>query len=126
MVVAVSKPRSGSYGVQLNCSGAANITADDTAYADGGIVREGPTGDQGDGPYSAGRGGVANIHGTSTPRSKTPHDEEIVPETATRITKEESHHVGRGGAGNESHVHKTEDLDKKSIGDKVKELFHKK
>ena len=34
--------------------GAGNITPDETPYADGGIVREGPLGDQGDGSYSAG------------------------------------------------------------------------
>jgi hypothetical protein len=29
----------------------------------------------------------------------------MVPETAMRVEKKESHHVGRGGAGNEAHVH---------------------
>ncbi|KFY46733.1 hypothetical protein V495_02280, partial [Pseudogymnoascus sp. VKM F-4514 (FW-929)] len=41
--------------------GAGNIGADDTPYADGEIVREGPAGDHGDGAYSSGRGGAANI-----------------------------------------------------------------
>lgn len=34
--------------------GAANIGKDSTPYTDGEIVREGPVGDQGDGPYSSG------------------------------------------------------------------------
>lgn len=36
--------------------GAGNIAADETPYTDGEIVREGPLGDQGDGPYSTGVG----------------------------------------------------------------------
>lgn len=34
-----------------------------------------------------------------------PHDSDMVPETAMRAEREQSHHVGRGGAGNEMHVH---------------------
>lgn len=48
-----------------------------------------------------------------------PHDAEIIPETATRIAREESHHVGRGGAGNEQHVHEK----KPSVFDKIKKIF---
>lgn len=92
---------------------------DDTPYTDGEIVREGPTGDQGDGPYSSGRGGAGNIDHDGKATGTAPHDQEIVPEVATRVTKEESHHVGRGGAGNEAHV--TEK--KRSFIDKLKSVF---
>lgn len=34
--------------------GAGNIERDSNVYTDGAIVREGPTGDQGDGAYSSG------------------------------------------------------------------------
>ncbi|KIX99021.1 uncharacterized protein Z520_05482 [Fonsecaea multimorphosa CBS 102226] len=100
--------------------GAANIGPDDHTYVDGGIVREGPVGNQGDGPYSAGRGGAGNIEHEVKPTSDVPHDAEVVPETATRVAKVESHHVGRGGAGNEQHIH-----EKKQSGwmDKVKGFF---
>lgn len=37
--------------------GAGNITADDTKYVDGEVVRSGIEGSHGDGAYSAGRGG---------------------------------------------------------------------
>ena len=47
----------------------------------------------------------------------------MVPETATRVEKLESHHVGRGGAGNESHVHTKKDG---GLGDKIKGLLGKK
>ena len=71
---------------------------------DASIVRKGPVGDQGDGPFSTGRGGQANIGATKSPKL-TPADAEDVPEEARRLSKEHSHHVGRGGAGNEAHVH---------------------
>jgi hypothetical protein len=100
-------------------SGAANIGPDANTYVDGEITREGPTGNQGDGPYSAGRGGVGNIDPSGNP-STAPHDADIVPETATRIAKEESHHVGRGGAGNEAHVHEEK---KGGIMNKIKSFF---
>merc|ERR1712093_220906 len=87
--------------------GAANIGPDPNTYTDGEIVREGPVGNQGDGPYSAGRGGAGNI----------------VPEPALRVAKEESHHVGRGGAGNEAHVH--EDKKHEGLADKIKHIFSK-
>lgn len=105
--------------------GAANIgpDPDTTTYTDGEIVREGPVGSQGDGPYSAGRGGAGNIDPDGHVPSKTPHDAEIVPETAVRLSKEESHHVGRGGAGNELHVH--DDKKHEGLGDKLKHIIHK-
>lgn len=107
---------------RLTCAGAANIRPDDTPYVDGEIVREGPVGDQGDGPYSAGRGGAGNIATDGEPTT-TPHDAEIIPETAVRVAKEESHHVGRGGAGNEAHAH---DKKHEGLADKLKHLFFKK
>lgn len=105
--------------------GAANIKPDDTPYADGEIIREGPVGNQGDGPYSSGRGGVGNIdqeHGMSSQVG----DEDIVPDIATRQTKHEPQHFGRGGAGNlvkpdhdDSHKGSHE-----SFKDKVKDALH--
>ena len=78
-------------------------------YTDGGIVREGKEGDQGDGKYSAGRGGAANIGGAPLPTGpdgkQLPHDSDMVPETAMRLAREQSMHVGRGGGGNVKHVH---------------------
>ncbi|RVX75641.1 hypothetical protein B0A52_00994 [Exophiala mesophila] len=99
--------------------GAGNLGPDDTPYTDGEIVREGPTGDQGDGPYSAGRGGAGNIEHSSKAVGSTPHDHEVVPEVATRPSNEEPHHVGRGGAGNEARP--TEK--KHSFIDKLKSIF---
>lgn len=114
--------------------GAANISADDTVYADGEITREGPYGDQGDGAYSAGRGGAGNIDKGAIGGQQV-GDEDIVPETATRVAKDENYHYGRGGAGNTIHKkekHETVEqhgFEKKvphdSLKDKVKELFHK-
>ena len=117
--------------------GAAYIRPDDTPYADGEITREGPVGDQGDGPYSAGRGGAGNIgsEGGHTSGQQI-GDEDIVPETATRPAKDhENYHYGRGGAGNEIHHTKKQEtvsqygfekkVPQESFKDKVKELFHK-
>jgi len=118
--------------------GAANIRPDDTPYTDGEIVREGPVGDQGDGPYSAGRGGLGNIARAATP---DPHvgDGDVVPEVATRQQKPDNYHFGRGGAGNEIHD-KLEKPEKQKtveqhgfekkvphepLKDKIKEVFHK-
>lgn len=93
-------------------------------------MREGPVGDQGDGPYSAGRGGAGNIDGINEPRTSLPNDEEIVPETAILPSKVESHHVGRGGAGNELHAHNSKSdqhgFNKKEgggLGEKIKSMF---
>jgi hypothetical protein len=108
--------------VRLTVSpGAANIRPDDTPYTDGGIVREGREGDQGDGPYSAGRGGTGNIGGQPIEGAHAPHDSDMVPETAMRVQKEESHHIGRGGAGNEAHVHQKKEA---GILDKIKSALH--
>ncbi|KIV85408.1 hypothetical protein PV11_01105 [Exophiala sideris] len=107
--------------------GVANIgpESEAVAYTDGEIVREGSVGNQGDGPYSAGRGGVGNIDTDGEVSSKTPNDAEIIPQTAVRLDKQESHHVGRGGAGNEAHVHKNNDKEHEGLGDKLKNIFHK-
>ncbi|CAL5866182.1 uncharacterized protein PFLUO_LOCUS389 [Penicillium psychrofluorescens] len=70
-------------------------------YVDGEIVREGVYGDQGDGAYSAGRGGVGNIGSPSVrPTSRPPHDAEMIPELAMRNSTDEVYHTGRGGQGN--------------------------
>ena len=106
----------------LTTTGAANIGPDDTVYADGEIVREGVEGDQGDGKYSSGRGGAANISGKAVQHLGQPHDETVVPETATRLSKDESHHYGRGGAGNVQHTH--EKKEGESFMDKAKHALH--
>ena len=117
---------SGRPNISHGRGGAANIGPDANTYADGEIVREGAVGDQGDGKYSSGRGGAANIVGQETLSSGASHDADVVLETATKIDKHESHHIGRGGAGNETHVHKDKSgqqgLDHKggSIIDKAK------
>ncbi|KAL8663937.1 MAG: hypothetical protein Q9202_003486 [Teloschistes flavicans] len=115
--------------------GAGNINPDSTPYTDGEIVREGPAGDQGDGPYSSGvrlanrfvlRGGAGNI---DSPRVKAtqaggqPGDADIVPETALRDpgAGHENYHIGRGGGGNvhKEHDEKT-DEHHEGLGDKLK------
>ncbi|KAI0890688.1 uncharacterized protein GGS22DRAFT_151593 [Annulohypoxylon maeteangense] len=80
--------------------GAGNIHEDNTKYVDGEIVREGTEGSHGDGAFSTGRGGAANIADTSVPAAARA-DREVVPEEATRpSTDDASFHVGRGGAAN--------------------------
>jgi len=100
--------------------GAANIVKDPTIYTDAGITREGPVGDQGDGPYSSGRGGGGNIGGASpairptdaTRRQGTDTpDNDFVPEQNVREAPD-NYHVGRGGEGNAHHADTTK-------GDKV-------
>ncbi|MCJ1242941.1 hypothetical protein MMC30_000137 [Trapelia coarctata] len=98
--------------------GAANIRPDDTPYADGGIIREGIVGDQGDGAYSTGRGGAANIGSPGLkPTKGAPHDSDVVPETAIRRESHQNYHVGRGGEGN---VHKEKEGEKEGTIDKLK------
>ncbi|KAI1376290.1 hypothetical protein F4677DRAFT_419499 [Hypoxylon crocopeplum] len=81
--------------------GAGNINPDSTQYVDGEIVRQGDEGSHGDGAFSTGRGGAANIADADKPPSLMRADQEIVPEEATRpSTDAESFHVGRGGAAN--------------------------
>ncbi|KAN0073943.1 hypothetical protein V8E54_007880, partial [Elaphomyces granulatus] len=65
-------------------------------YVDGEIVRQGPVGDQGDGAYSAGRGGAGNIgspHLLPTTLGKA-HDLEVVPDTAIRKSADGDYHTG--------------------------------
>lgn len=90
-------------------------------------MREGPVGDQGDGPYSAGRGGAGNIAKDAT-AAGTIGDAEVIPETAIREPKNENFHYGRGGAGNEIHHKQKEEgekVHKESLVDKIKDVFHK-
>jgi hypothetical protein len=133
----VSHGRGGKLSLSIYCHhlialpGAANIGPDTNTYVDGEITREGPIGNQGDGSYSAGRGGAGNIdHEAGFSKHGAPHDSDAVPETATRIAKEESHHVGRGGAGNEQHVHHSTKKDgegkKEGFVEKIKGMFSSK
>ncbi|KAI5867085.1 hypothetical protein GGS23DRAFT_593816 [Durotheca rogersii] len=80
--------------------GAGNINPDDTKYVDGEIVRLGQVGSHGDGAFSTGRGGAANIADVSTPASPTRADREVIPAEATRVSQDGDYHVGRGGAAN--------------------------
>ncbi|KAI0175983.1 hypothetical protein GGR52DRAFT_538935 [Hypoxylon sp. FL1284] len=81
--------------------GAGNINPDDTKYVDGEIVRQGEEGSHGDGAFSTGRGGAANIADADKPATAARADAELVPEEAVRTsTDQESFHVGRGGAAN--------------------------
>jgi Protein of unknown function (DUF3602) len=54
-------------------------------------------------------------------------DDEIVPEQAIRKSMDESHHVGRGGAGNAVHEDPTFVKQHEGLADKLKnKLFKKK
>ncbi|KAI0483129.1 hypothetical protein GGR56DRAFT_623052 [Xylariaceae sp. FL0804] len=83
--------------------GAGNINPDDTKYVDGEIVRQGEAGPHGDGAFSTGRGGAANI-GDAEHRPTSRLDADVVPEQATRSSLEGDFHTGRGGAANVVHV----------------------
>lgn len=89
-------------------------------------MREGPAGDHGDGAYSSGRGGVANIGSPGLPPAKR-NDKEVIPPQALRDDEDTNHHVGRGGQGN---VHVAKDGAKAhptGLADKLKaKLFGKK
>ena len=80
--------------------GAGNIAQDpNTTYTDGGIIREGAQGDQGDGAYSSGRGGAGNINSPHVkPTKGQPGDSDVIPETAIRKPGEgpgyENYHTG--------------------------------
>ncbi|EFR04902.1 hypothetical protein MGYG_07904 [Nannizzia gypsea CBS 118893] len=110
--------------------GQGNIAADSTKYVDAEIVREGVEGDQGDGAYSAGRGGVGNIGSPNVPPSRgQPHDADVIPPTAMRKASSAEYHVGRGGQGNvrsepSEPIPEQEGHDKRSEGfvDKVKQM----
>ncbi|KAL9636729.1 MAG: hypothetical protein Q9164_002644 [Protoblastenia rupestris] len=105
--------------------GAGNIAPDSNTYVDGEIVREGPTGDQGDGAYSSGRGGAGNINSPGLKAThKQPGDSDVIPETAVRRSGDyENYHVGRGGQGN---VHKEHEGQHRGVMDKVKEKLQGK
>lgn len=96
------------------------------SYGDGEIVREGVVGDHGDGAFSTGRGGAANI-GSPKVAATERKDEVSVPDIATRPSMEnENYHGGRGGAGN---VHLADQAPKhpEGLADKLKnKLFKKK
>ncbi|CAG8107468.1 unnamed protein product [Penicillium nalgiovense] len=72
-----------------------SATTQPSIYVDGEIVREGPYGDQGDGAYSAGRGGAGNIGSPmARPSSRVPHDTDMIPELAVRDSTDETYHTG--------------------------------
>ncbi|KAK4449335.1 hypothetical protein QBC34DRAFT_96788 [Podospora aff. communis PSN243] len=80
--------------------GAGNINPDDTKYVDGEVTRVGEAGSHGDGAFSTGRGGAANI-GDPGKKSTVRADKDVVPEAAVRPSSENTdYHTGRGGAGN--------------------------
>ncbi|KAK3396577.1 hypothetical protein B0T20DRAFT_275708 [Sordaria brevicollis] len=84
--------------------GAGNINPDDTKYVDGEVVRAGAEGSHGDGAFSTGRGGAANI-GDAGVKPHRRADKDIIPDVAIRHSQDkENYHTGRGGAGNERHV----------------------
>ncbi|KAK4128911.1 hypothetical protein N657DRAFT_676628 [Parathielavia appendiculata] len=81
--------------------GAGNINPDDTKYVDGEVVRVGEVGSHGDGAFSTGRGGAANIADAGVKQSARA-DKDLIPEAAIRPSTENTdYHTGRGGAGNE-------------------------
>ncbi|KAL2132847.1 hypothetical protein VTI74DRAFT_3221 [Chaetomium olivicolor] len=80
--------------------GAGNINPDDTKYVDGEVVRVGAEGSHGDGAFSTGRGGAANI-GDAGVKQVARADKDLVPEAAVRPSSDNTdYHTGRGGAGN--------------------------
>lgn len=88
----------------------------------------GPPGDHGDGAYSSGRGGAANIGNAGVTGVKR-NDKELIPPTAMRPAEDTNHHVGRGGQGNAVHVKKSAGEKSAPVGlaDKLKsKLFGKK
>ncbi|KAI0428965.1 hypothetical protein F5Y09DRAFT_343174 [Xylaria sp. FL1042] len=87
--------------------GAGNINPDNTEYVDGEIVRQGDVGTHGDGAYSTGRGGAANIADKEAPAAPRA-DHEVVPAAAVRPSIDGDFHTGRGGAANVVHVPKDE------------------
>ncbi|KAH6847480.1 hypothetical protein B0I37DRAFT_145811 [Chaetomium sp. MPI-CAGE-AT-0009] len=91
--------------------GAGNINPDDTKYVDGEVVRVGAPGSHGDGAFSTGRGGAANI-GDAGVKQVARLDKDLVPEAAVRPSHDNGdYHTGRGGAGNE-HIAKKPEQDK--------------
>ncbi|KAG9246668.1 hypothetical protein BJ878DRAFT_533067 [Calycina marina] len=107
--------------------GAGNIGVDPTEYGDGEIVRQGVPGDHGDGAFSVGRGGAANIGSPGLPATQR-KDEVVVPEQALRpSTEDQTYHSGRGGEGNIHHPGDTGVKKQEGLADKLKnKLFKKK
>jgi hypothetical protein len=100
--------------------GAGNINPDDTKYVDGEIVRVGPEGSHGDGPYSSGRGGAANIGDKEATPDAHRNDIMVVPPSAKKASLEDKdYHTGRGGAGNE-HIAKKLTTTPVGLADKLK------
>ncbi|KAH8602537.1 hypothetical protein B0O99DRAFT_499308 [Bisporella sp. PMI_857] len=107
--------------------GAGNIGVDHTKYVDGEIVRTGAPGDHGDGAFSTGRGGVANIGSPKVAATKR-NDDLTIPEQALRPSSEDqTFHTGRGGGGN-VHIPSAPAPKKyEGLADKLKnKLFKKK
>ena len=96
------------------------------SYGDGEIVREGMVGDHGDGAFSTGRGGAANI-GSPGQKANKRNDDMAIPEVALRPSMEgENFHTGRGGQGN-VHVAEAAPKHPEGLADKLKnKLFKKK
>jgi len=101
--------------------GAGNINPDDTQYVDGEIVHQGPAG--GDGAFSTGRGGAANIENPGKPAALG-GGKDVVPEAAMRPSMENTdHHVGRGGAGNEFVAKPKEEPPHIGLAEKLKNIL---
>ncbi|KAI2626308.1 hypothetical protein GGS21DRAFT_493250 [Xylaria nigripes] len=83
--------------------GVGNINPDSTEYLDGAIVRKGEIGSHGDGAYSTGRGGAANIADKDIPPAPRV-DKDFVPQAAVRQSVDGDYHTGRGGAANVVHL----------------------
>lgn len=96
-------------------------------YVDGEIVRQGPAGDHGDGAFSVGRGGAANIGSPGLPATKR-SDMDSIPDAALRpSTDGEVVHFGRGGEGNVVNTTKPGTQHPVGLADKLKnKLFKKK
>ena len=86
---------------------------------DGEIVREGVVGDHGDGAFSTGRGGAANV-GSPGLKATQRSDKEVVPEVAMRPSQDGDEHVGRGGAGNVHHPQVIPTPHPEGLADKLK------
>lgn len=84
-------------------------------------------GDHGDGAFSTGRGGAANI-GSPKVAATQRKDEIAIPEVALRPSMEnENYHTGRGGGGNVHVAEQTAPKHPEGLADKLKnKLFKKK
>lgn len=96
-------------------------------YVDGEIVRKGAAGDHGDGAFSVGRGGVANIGSPHVKATERKDDIEI-PDVAMRPSRDDQdYHTGRGGEGNVHKVAKPGVDHPQGLADKLKyKIFKKK